>query len=938
MSRPHQQHRPYLTYLEALDEEHWHLAGEKHHDPIRDVMRDEYRGALLTYEEAAERLTDPLDPELKTLKAALDEKEGIYRTAVRGRLHAAKRSALCFSGGGIRSATFGLGVLQGLAGRGLIGGFDFLSTVSGGGYLGGWLSAWIQRSGLDDVQKQLGQVPEATLDPEPAPVGHLRKYSNYLSPKLGATSADTWALAATVVRNLALNWLVLLPLFAGVLLAPLFAWRAIEHWPVPDWTIYGALLVGLVSVAIATGYVGFDLPSGGNMRKSSREYLLLCLGMLTLSAACLNTAWAWLPAEGRPGPWWDVLRVGKSGLSFWQLAVPAMLVHGGGMLVGMLGAHLKYGHPPKQRGVVAALTATVTGLAAGGLALLVVKHLPYERTGEVAYPRLYAWLGYPIVMLFFMVSAALLVGLTSYQTKDEDREWWSRSGGWMLALTLVWFCFAGLVLFSVEAMQFINDEIGKAFVTLTGLTGATGYAAAKVASSSATPSGRRPEDRGALSLLQHPMVQSIASKLLLPAFLVLLILLLSSTNIHILRWWHGLRVGAGAAKPGSEFVSIEVLALAALYAAISLPASYFINVNKFSLHAMYRQRLIRAYLGASNANRRPHPFTGFDEYDNLPMATMPNRPFHVVNMALNLVGGDNLAWQQRKAAPYSSTRLHTGGCRIGYRPSGDYGGRYKEHLIPITLGTAMTISGAAASPNMGYNSSPMLTAVMMLFNARLGWWLGNPRSKDENVWKKPGPNFGIRAFVDEAFGLTNDKNAWVYLSDGGHFENLGIYEMVSRRCHTIVVSDGGADPGYSYEDLGNAVRKIRVDLGIPIDFRPPQMPMSPTRRKTDVYSSHHCAIASIRYEIVDGSGAPDGTLIYIKPSLNGDEPADVSHYASTDPSFPHQPTADQFFDETQFESYRRLGLHIIDRMCGTERPMTLPEFVDAAEWYRNGEV
>jgi hypothetical protein len=89
--------------------------------------------------------------------------------------------------------------------------------------------------------------------------------------------------------------------------------------------------------------------------------------------------------------------------------------------------------------------------------------------------------------------------------------------------------------------------------------------------------------------------------------------------------------------------------------------------------------------------------------------------------------------------------------------------------------------------------------------------------------------------------------------------------------------------------------------------------------------------------MVDGSGAPDGTLIYIKPSLNGDEPADVGHYASTDPSFPHQPTADQFFDETQFESYRRLGIHIVDRMCGTEVPMTLAEFVDAAEWYRNGE-
>jgi len=300
------------------------------------------------------------------------------------------------------------------------------------------------------------------------------------------------------------------------------------------------------------------------------------------------------------------------------------------------------------------------------------------------------------------------------------------------------------------------------------------------------------------------------------------------------------------------------------------------------------------------------------------------------------VGGDNLAWQQRKAASFTSTRLHTGSCRLGYRTSSYYGGKYKDKLEPISLGTAITISGAAASPNMGYNSSPLLTAVMMLFNARLGWWLGNPRGSGR-VWKKPGPNFGIRAFIDETFGLTDDKNSWIYLSDGGHFENLGIYEMVSRRCRTIVVSDAGADPGYSYEDLGNAVRKIRVDLGIPIDFLPAQMPMSPKKKTTRGFSGHHCAIATIHYKAVDGNDVEDGTLVYIKPSLNGDEPADVSNYASTDPTFPHQTTADQFFDESQFESYRRLGLHVVERVCGGKAALTLPEFVHAVKEYRDGK-
>ncbi len=108
----------------------------------------------------------------------------------------------------------------------------------------------------------------------------------------------------------------------------------------------------------------------------------------------------------------------------------------------------------------------------------------------------------------------------------------------------------------------------------------------------------------------------------------------------------------------------------------------------------------------------------------------------------------------------------------------------------------------------------------------------------------------MRPFIDEAFGLTNDTNTWVYLSDGGHFENLGLYEMVLRRCKVIIVSDAGADPTYIYEDLGNAVRKIRVDLGIAIEFRRP-MPMSPTHAATSGFSAHHCAIADIRYSACD---------------------------------------------------------------------------------------
>src|SRR5207247_7085328 len=135
-------------------------------------------------------------------------------------------------GGGIRSATFGLGVLQGLARKELLDKFDFLSTVSGGGYLGSWLSAWIHRKGIDTVQKRLkNESPPSPLNPEPDPIVHLRSYSNYMSPKLGLLSADTWTLGAIFIRNLILNWLILMPLILLVLLLPRFFVAAVAHGP-----------------------------------------------------------------------------------------------------------------------------------------------------------------------------------------------------------------------------------------------------------------------------------------------------------------------------------------------------------------------------------------------------------------------------------------------------------------------------------------------------------------------------------------------------------------------------------------------------------------------------------------------------------------------------------------------------------------------------------
>jgi hypothetical protein len=295
------------------------------------------------------------------------------------------------------------------------------------------------------------------------------------------------------------------------------------------------------------------------------------------------------------------------------------------------------------------------------------------------------------------------------------------------------------------------------------------------------------------------------------------------------------------------------------------------------------------------------------------------RPLHVVNITLNLVAGKDLAWQDRKAVSFTVSPLHSGSYCVGYRNSKEYGlNTKKKTASAISLGTAAAISGAAASPNMGYYSSPPLTFLMTLFNVRLGWWLGNPGKAGAKTFRTPGPFFAPSALLDETLGRTDADHPYVYLSDGGHFENLGLYEMVLRRCHTIFVSDGSADPTFSFNDLGGAIAKIREDLGVPIVFD--EIPIQakpadlPTYSKQNIAGHKYCAIGRICYSCID-AGAEDGVLIYIKPTVYGTESADVYHYAKSSPDFPHESTGDQMYSETQFESYRMLGSHIVNEIC-----------------------
>ncbi len=221
------------------------------------------------------------------------------------------------------------------------------------------------------------------------------------------------------------------------------------------------------------------------------------------------------------------------------------------------------------------------------------------------------------------------------------------------------------------------------------------------------------------------------------------------------------------------------------------------------------------------------------------------------------------------------------------------------------LGTAMAISGAAANPNQGYHTSTAVAFMLTVFDVRLGWWLANPRRPA--MLPYAGPVFGFGYLVKELFGLTDARTKFINLSDGGHFDNMGLYELIRRKCRYIVVCDGEQDQDLTFEGLASAIRKCRIDFNTEICIDLDTIRKKKGKHGPAEFSEAHFALGTIYYP--DDRLNP-AHLLYLKSSLTGDEPADVLQYHSKEPLFPHQSTGDQWFDESQFESYRRLGLHI----------------------------
>jgi Patatin-like phospholipase len=958
-------------------------------------------------------------------------------------------SGICFSGGGIRSATFNLGILQGLASRGSLHQFDYLSSVSGGGYIHSWLAAWLKRRTLEERDKN--QRTRASQDDLRAAWNHvtyrltplpgrngsekyqtvwprqiqwLRRYSNYLTPQVGLFTSDTWSAVAMWVRNSALNQTLLIAMFLCLLCFPHLLAPSVRLGPTcatgadavgpaagvvpkvlqpclvnqtkpapiisPDryfrslflkywhgrWNLAGivsfffkiagagkTIVVALFCFATGIALVIFLLrweydlavqpPQDAEhkfefMLRLRRHQVLIANLMLCL-LLIFAILWTRITLQHPEEPAYPVA------LFLLFLCLVCAETFAGGALAQMMTRRtqtLQWGRKDTKHGQ--RLAQTINRVR------LIAMAIPAAATGAVAGVAIAAllqscwmdcaanWLGLTDpsslrlvlgTILFFWLAPFTMVLASGFIGKDFPdwlSEWLGRIRAYSLIMGIVWIFFCGSSLLMPAFFLHLSQSWGRWIRWPAVLTWVATTAGSVLGGKSSKTSG------SANGSTSGPVLEGVV--LIGPyVYIAGLVLILSL----VLEKLHG-------PLADNLFDHSDLRFWLWAIAVFLFMAGWLgrrLDINEFSMHTFYRNRLTRCYLGASNLTRSPSPVTGFDQRDtaNLQLAQLgfdreyPG-PIPIFCCAMNITLGEDLAWQQRKAASFAFTPYYSGytvgwtearkGLRFnGFVPTeflyeGDPSGT--KDVGGPNLATAMAASGAAVSPNWGYHTNSATAFLMTMFDVRLGLWIPNPRHsplagqklgvKPDTSPKPASPIFAPARLTSELLGSVDDTSRYVYLTDGGHFDNMGLYELVRRRCYKIVICDAEEDGDYSYEGIGDAIRKCRIDFGAEIE-----LDLSPTRPNAKSrLSTAHIIRGTIRYP--ETPSDQKGAVWYIKASLTGkpsaageegsaelpDVPGDLQNYKLQHPYFPHDSTADQWFTESQFESYRRLGQSIVD--------------------------
>ena len=797
---------------------------------------------------------------------------------------------LALSGGGVRSATFSLGLLRGLAkgGRaatpsatpstaakppnghtehpaeqlsrqGLLGRFDYLSSVSGGGYVAAMLGRLASKAecaatpsgdcGMLEAERTLARHDGNVLD-------WLRRNGRYLSP---GGSRDIGIVVVTYARALLaihLEFMVFCLMWGLLIIAP-HLWQystqvlssAWKGWYSP-WVALSAGLLMAVGPGLIAGYwFTRDTPRPEAHTWQAR----IVQAVQWLMAVTLIALVLWMRHDAR-APVLDTFYAEGPG----AYAVLSLMI--GSMLLGQALCWLALVHPRMRKsgnalaaarlrnwltralyatGVVAALLLALGALDAASWWLL-----QELLTGSNAW---WGGIGAGGVGVLLLRSFAQPLQQLAANTEGHAREWLPKLLGVVSAIGLLGLVMAWLVV--LQWLVFAPDSVE--------------------ALSSAPP-----------------LMRAIFVLLACVAWIAL-----TSTNTHM--------------------------------------------PNSTSLLAFYRARLTRAYLAIGNPARLPWQGLGKERNvrdvvegdDGLLAHYRPEDqggPIHLINTCLNETrdSDSDLYNADRKGAllTVSWRGMEVGPRAVHKHPSPEQAG---------TVGQWVAISGAAASPGAGAYTSRGLALLLYFLGIRLGFWVASPIRTPGLRWLSqlgwdwfPKP---LMLTCEATATFMGQERPWWYVSDGGHFDNTGVYPLIKRELDFILLSDASSDRNFQFTDLENLVRKARIDFGAEIDFYTREEAsrlftlcgadltvLSPEDLR-DNTSSRGVLLARIRYrERPDPARPglncrPEGTLVVIKPNLHNALDVDVLSYAERNPTFPHEATSDQFFDEAQWESYHRLG-------------------------------
>jgi Patatin-like phospholipase len=833
---------------------------------------------------------------------------------------------LALSGGGIRSATFSLGVLQTLAKNKLLPKIDYLSTVSGGGYIGSFLGMLFSRTTLPhscptENCTRHEAINQTLNNNQGETISWLRENGRYLTPN---GSSDSILAVAIALRN----WLsVLLVMATCVIMVSLllqiielsvlrFIPSLVPFWQhefwfgdwlwLSPWSIIPALMFSLLVIPLGTAYW---------LWPAQRRWPNLAVW--TNVVIVLQALICWLLYGLMPGYF--------SAVGYAIPLISLMGVNSG--LAIIYGAWIYRDNTTSgsfRRGISSALSLallwTCVALACAlvdsvGRTLYTVWAAANENSGLTMYVS-----GVATGLLALFAAIQKFMGVLMPKAKDKNAG----------AQSLV----AGLGLIAV----------GLIFVLLSCIN-ALGHGLSW--------SFQRPVLPETVPFL--PQAEKVTGELLVEGKAVQVAIPTPTPKKE------NTPLPFGKISPTPALCAWVI----ALFSTLSF-ALIISFINNSSLASIYAARLTRSYLGASNPRRQnatrakerhgetiSNPITalvpGDDQFyyptNDQQEHYAPHRnggPLHLINVTINetMDNRSHLQHIDRKGVgmafgpaglsvgvQHHAELIPTQSCRdlsVHGIPKAGY------HVFPLqdiacehlSVGQMVGISGAAFSTGIGSRTSFALSLLCGLLNVRTGYWWNSGTHKRRTCLSYEF------LFYEWLARFPGTGAPYWYLSDGGHFENLACYELIRRQLPIIICLDNGEDPKLEYEDLGSLTRKARLDFNCDIRFFSRQEmqnylgqdsiapfgtldEMRPQRDDDGIITTFPTACASIAELIYEkdssGNVSKNGIFIFIKPTVLGHESEDIRYYQRSHASFPHEPTIDQFFDEAQWESYRKLG-------------------------------